>query len=147
MSYCPVQTAVMTRLEYRQLDSIVLTKESSIERERESVEVIIIIPLVQSDVAHEIYRPTPRRAEAPRSHLSPSRGPLALSPLVTDTAGYISLSSGRKSSSPPSRATPVVTRGHQMTPGPVSPSPSPANSVETSSTKLEINTREVSAEI
>ena len=99
--------------------------------------------MLQSDVAHEIYRPTPRRPEPARSHLSPSRGPLPLSPLVTDTAGYISLSSGRKSSSPPSlssRATPVVTRGHQVTPGPVSPPPTPANSGET--TKLEINTRE-----
>ena len=100
---------------------------------------------MQSDVAHEIYRPTPRRAEPPRSHLSPSRGPVPVSPLVTDTAGYISLSSGRKSSSPPSRATPVVTRGHQVTPGPVSPTPTPANTVET--TKLEINTREGPAEI
>ena len=96
-------------------------------------------------MAHEIYRPTPRRAEPARPHLSPSRGPLPLSPLVTDTAGYISLSSGRKSSSPSSRATPVVTRGHQVTPGPVSPPPTPANAGET--TKLEINTREGSAEI
>ena len=99
----------------------------------------------QSDVPHEIYRPTPRRAEPPRLNLSPSRGPLPLlpttrsSPLVTDT-GYISLSSGRKSTSPPSRATPVR--------GKVTPSPaSPALTGDMSFTKLEINSREDNAEI
>ena len=60
--------------------------------------------------------------------------------MVPDT-GYISLSSGRKSSSPPSRATPV-TRG-KVTPSPASP----ALTGDMSFTKLEINSREDNAEI
>ena len=76
-------------------------------------------------------------------------GPLPLlpssraSPLVTDSTGYVSLSSGRKSTSPPgqSRATPV-TRG-QVTPSPASP----ASSGDVNATKLEINTRKDLAEI